>query len=94
MGCNFANLFGGKIMRKKLSHNSKIRAKRAQLVADAVSVLCPACGEPQPNFAGSEQWTAEDFRELANTGSSSSTCSSCDAPIMIFSDTKVIFDIR
>lgn len=63
--------------------------KRAQLVADAVAVLCPLCGEPQPNRTdGSEQWTMTDFTKLP---SSRFTCVSCDAKFIVTSDTKVMF---
>lgn len=34
------------------------RTRRAQLVADSFSVCCPECGEPQPNYMGSEMWHA------------------------------------
>lgn len=78
--------------------------KRAQLVAEAVVVLCPECGEAQPNQDGSEMWTLEDFKrrdERLATGprggalkqprSSSFTCVSCDVRFLLTGDTKVQF---
>lgn len=42
---------------------TKKRARVAQLVAEAVTVLCPECGEPQPNPEnGSHLWTLDHFR--------------------------------
>lgn len=78
--------------------------RRAQLVAEAVAVLCPHCGTPQPNPQdGSEQWTSENFKKLATAtlrspishrrvpASLQRTCVSCDEPMYVFSDTKVQF---
>lgn len=78
--------------------------KRAQLVAEAVAVLCPECGEAQPNREGSEMWTLEDFqkREAAlakgprggvrkEPRSSSFACVSCDVRFLLTGDTKVMF---
>jgi len=62
--------------------------KRAQLVADAVAVLCPECGEPQPNRTdGSEQWTVEDFKRA----SGALKCVACDVRFIAGPDTKVQF---
>lgn len=62
--------------------------KRAQLVADAVAVLCPECAEPQPNKRdGSEQWTKENFIGVSATFK----CVACDARFMLTDDTKVMF---
>jgi hypothetical protein len=44
------------------------------LVAEAVSVCCPFCGESQPDANGSEMWTIESF--LRKSGETS--CVSCD----------------
>ena len=60
----------------------EIRAKRpmrAQLVVDAVTVCCPACGEPQPCHTGSEMWTPEDFSSDGGTR----TCCACDQKLVI-----------
>ncbi len=77
--------------------------KRAQLVADAVSVLCPECGEPQPNKTdGSEQWTASDFAKVMapkrhpvshrpKEPSARTACVSCDVEFLLFTDSKVMF---
>lgn len=67
--------------------------KRAQLVAEAVAVLCPECGEPQPNRDGSEMWTLEDFRTraLAPGARSAVACVACDVRFLMASDTKVMF---
>ncbi len=74
--------------------------KRAQLIAEAVAVLCPFCGDAQPNQGGSEMWTLEDFRvraidrsttRLKNDLPAYFTCVSCDARFILASDTKVMF---
>lgn len=63
-------------------------AKRAQLVAEAVAVLCPYCAEPQPNKAdGSEQWTDENFKLLQGSWK----CVACDERFMITKESKVMF---
>jgi len=59
----------------------------AQLFAEAVSVLCPSCGEPQPNPEGSEMWMREDLRKKHGEFG----CVSCDARILIEFTTKVQF---
>lgn len=74
--------------------------KRAQLVAEAVAVLCPECGDAQPNRHGSEMWTLEDFkartswlatqRRVADR-SHGFTCVSCDARFLVTADSKVMF---
>lgn len=63
------------------------RLRRVQLVAVAVTVLCPHCGEPQPNKDGSEMWTLQDFI----AGSRVDKCVSCDQRILITSDPKAQF---
>ena len=62
-------------------------ARRAQLIAEAVAVICPACGEPQPAYGGSEFWTHEDFAKNHGTR----PCASCDEPLIIETDSKVSF---
>jgi predicted RNA-binding Zn-ribbon protein involved in translation (DUF1610 family) len=55
-----------------------------------VSVLCPSCGEPQPNSRdGSEQWEIADFKAVADK--SPIACVSCDAPMFVWSTPKVMF---
>lgn len=62
--------------------------KRAQLVADAVAVLCPHCAEPQPNKEdGSEQWTAENFAKIQGRWK----CVACDEQFLIAVESKVMF---
>ncbi len=70
--------------------------KRARLIADAVAVLCPLCGEPQPTFAGSEQWLLEDFakahtRKHHQVSGPTMTCVSCDGRFILAPDAKVMF---
>jgi hypothetical protein len=66
--------------------------RRAQLVADAVSVLCPYCAEPQPNPSdGSEQWTKEDFAKVRTLTTSRMDCVSCDKTMLVSSDSKAQF---
>lgn len=67
--------------------------RRAQLMADAVAVICPYCGEPQPNRTdGSEQWTFEDFAKIL--GQPSVQCVACDRVMHVECDTKVQFAVR
>lgn len=62
--------------------------RRAQLVADAVAVLCPWCAEPQPNKEdGSEQWTAENFKKIQGRWK----CVSCDEQFLVTPENKVAF---
>ena len=79
----------------RLPHQKKVKTrmrrptKRAQLIADAVNVLCPYCGEPQPNHAdGSEQWTATNFAALTQA---IQACVACDERMQIGPDSKVMF---
>jgi predicted RNA-binding Zn-ribbon protein involved in translation (DUF1610 family) len=62
-------------------------ARRAQLIAEAVAVVCPACGEVQPAYGGSEFWTHEDFARVTKVR----PCVSCDVPLIIQTDSKVVF---
>lgn len=61
--------------------------RTAQLVAEAVAVLCPICAETQPAPGGSEFWTAEDFIK----GSGRRECVGCEATINIQPLTTVRF---
>lgn len=63
--------------------------RRAQLVAEAVVVLCPFCAEVQPAYGGSEFWTREDF---ARAKGPVRKCVSCEKRIHISSDSKVSFE--
>ena len=65
------------------------RPRRAQLIAEAVAVCCPFCGEPQPNHFGSEMWTPQDFARSASVGMRE--CVSCEARILIAHDPRVQF---
>lgn len=61
--------------------------KTAQLVADCVSVLCPACGEPQPSpDDGSDKWMRGDFARTTIKA-----CVSCDVPLRIVPFSNVQF---
>ena len=62
--------------------------RRAQLVAEAVAVLCPFCEEVQPAYGGSEFWTQEDFARVKGPVRK---CVSCEERILISSDSKVGF---
>lgn len=65
-----------------------VRLRRCQLVAEAVAVLCPFCGEPQPNKDdGSEQWTQENFTKVKGR----CACVSCDMQFVLSTDSKVQF---
>jgi len=76
-------------MAKVRQSSTSIRP--AQLVADAVSVLCPYCGEPQPNPRdGSEQWEKGDFRAVNDAPRSK--CGSCDKEMFIFSQQEAAFN--
>lgn len=71
-------------MRKK----KQPRVRMAQLVAETVAVICPACGEYQPAFGGSEFWTEEDFIQRKGlTGVR--PCVSCDVPLIVETTPKV-----
>ena len=61
--------------------------RRAQLVAEAVAVLCPHCGEAQPDANGSEMWTPESF--LRKGGKTA--CVSCDKEMLITSSSVARF---
>lgn len=64
--------------------------KIAQLVAEAVSVVCPSCGADQPSPGdGSMFWTSEDFLKIND---SAYKCVSCEERIMISKQSKVRFD--
>lgn len=63
------------------------RICRAQLLCEAVSVVCPFCGECQPDKNGSELWTSESF--LHKQGKFA--CVSCDKVILISSEPKALF---
>jgi hypothetical protein len=65
----------------------KKQARRAQLFAEAVAVLCPWCGEPQPEKGGSEMWTRSDF----DYKSGIFPCVACDEPVLITVDPKAQF---
>lgn len=65
--------------------------RRAQLLAEAVTVCCPYCGEPQPNRDGSEMWTREDFQRLATAGQERKVCTSCDETMHVGADSRAQF---
>jgi hypothetical protein len=72
-------------VKKKVTARRPVR--RAQLIAEAVTVVCPECDAAQPAYGGSEMWTDEDFRKSSGTR----PCVSCDAPLIIQTDSKVQF---
>lgn len=54
--------------------------RSAQIVAEVLNVLCPHCGEPQPNpDNGADGWSPEEVR----TAEGLRTCVSCDEGFMI-----------
>ena len=66
----------------------KRRVRRVQLACEAVSVLCPFCGEPQPSpDNGSDMWIRENFAARAGVF----PCVACDEHILISSDPKAQF---
>lgn len=66
-----------------------MRSKRfAIIVAEAVNVTCPHCGEPQPNpDDGSEQWSYSQVM----ASRAKRNCTSCDEPFEITMQNKVTF---
>lgn len=58
--------------------------KKCQLVAELVAVLCPNCGESQPNRDGSEMWMSEDFNR-----NKLKKCVSCKKDILIVHENNV-----
>ena len=73
----------------KRKESQRGRTGVSQLVAEAVAVLCPKCGEPQPNpVDGSEQWSVSDFARIA---SPRRVCVSCDAEMFVWITSKVMF---
>lgn len=62
--------------------------KIAQLIADVVTVVCPSCGECQPNPEdGSQQWEPHHFQMKPVAA-----CVSCDEQLQISWKSKVQFD--
>jgi len=74
--------------RKRKVKPKAAHSRRAQLVAEAVAVLCPWCAEPQPNHEGSEMFVFEDF---AKVDPPLRQCVSCDQWILVVNDSKVQF---
>lgn len=63
--------------------------KRAQLIAEEVFVVCPSCGERQPNpDDGGELWVKAAFRYLTPDRYK---CVSCDQTLMIATSPMVQF---
>ena len=61
------------------------RRLNAQIVATAVEVHCPHCGEPLPNpLDGSYLW--EPYQVAANQGARD--CNACDEPFTVMSQSK------
>lgn len=65
-----------------------MEGRRAVLAVEAVSVLCPYCGEPQPSpDNGSDMWTRMDFEKRSGMRE----CTACDKRMLISSDSKAAF---
>lgn len=74
----------------KTAPKSSSTIRQARLVADAVAVCCPYCGEPQPNpVDGSEQWDKGHFR--AYDDRPRKKCVACDEEMFVFSLQEVAF---
>ncbi len=66
----------------------KPRAKVAQLVAESVNVLCPECGEPQPDpEGGSHLWLPAQVEGAQGHH----LCVACDAHFVITTRRTVQF---
>lgn len=62
--------------------------QRAILCCEAVSVVCPYCGEPQPSpDNGSDMWTRENFKAKSGVFA----CTACDERLLISPDPKAMF---
>lgn len=62
--------------------------RQAQLVATTLNVLCPYCGEPQPNpDDGSEQWETRQVERANETGAKD--CVSCERKFRVFPRSRV-----
>ena len=79
--------YGEDQFKKSRKGPKQPRPRRAYLIAEGVSVCCPFCGDCQPNDTGSELWIPQDF--IRKSGKH--FCVSCDAPILIFNDSKANF---
>lgn len=61
--------------------------KQAQIVVFMVEVLCPHCGEAQPNpDNGGFPWTPAELKQHAG---GKRECVSCDEPFLLFNQSKV-----
>ncbi len=68
--------------------SKKSRIKVAQLVAEAVNVLCPECGEPQPDPDNeSHMWLPQQVEKYAGRR----TCVACDAQMLVVTRRTVQF---
>lgn len=67
------------------------RIRHAQYAAYAVAVLCPYCGEPQPNQSGSEMWDESDFKYTPQGGIFPDTmkCASCETRFSVAMPSKM-----
>jgi len=64
--------------------------RKAQLIAESVSVCCPHCGEAQPDKNGSELWTEESF--IHKQGKF--MCVSCEEEMSIWTGSTAQFGGR
>lgn len=63
--------------------------KVATLVAEAVNVCCPHCGEPQPDpDNASHMWT---HAQVARVNGTRRTCTACDEPMLVQTQRKVVW---
>lgn len=61
--------------------------KLATIATESLLVLCPSCGEAQPNpDNGADNWTPEEVRSV----SEHKTCVACDARFAVQSVNKAL----
>ena len=61
-------------------------ARRATIIAEAVAVACPHCGEYQPAPGGSEFVTIEELERMTGRRH----CVSCDKPMQIGAHSRAV----
>lgn len=67
------------------------KRKPAQIIANTLAVLCPHCGEAQPDPEnGSDMWTPDEVREASSSAAAKRDCTACDQPMIIFATTKAL----
>jgi DNA-directed RNA polymerase subunit RPC12/RpoP len=63
--------------------------RNAIIIAVALEVHCPYCGEPQPAPGGSEMWEPREVEKYAELESGESVCVSCDKPFKLMRQSRV-----